>query len=312
VALPDFLVVGVPKAGTTALYAALTRHPQLYLPPVKEPKFFLCDGPPSLQPGGPGDIQTRLTQVWRRGDYEDLFDPAPAGALRGEATPFYLYDRAAQVRIRHLLPKVRMIALLRDPVDRAHSNWVHLWAAGLEPESDFVAACRAEPGRRAAGWAHFWHYVGQGLYGAQLRYLYQLFNREQVLLLRYRDLETQPAATLDQVCAFLGVAKGVVREVPPENVSVYPARSRGNDVLRAVLRYGAGIGYHFPEPVRAAFREPLLAMLHRRTARRPRLTREQRAAVLPYFAEDIALLESLTGESYSDWLSVGHNTLVPD
>src|SRR5262245_42285912 len=133
VALPDFLVIGVPKAGTTALYAALTRHPQLYLPRVKEPKFFLCDGPPSLRRGGPGDIQTRLTQVWQRCEYEALFDPAPTGALRGEATPFYLYDRAAQVRIRRLVPQVRMIALLRDPVDRAHSNWVHLWSAGLEP-----------------------------------------------------------------------------------------------------------------------------------------------------------------------------------
>src|SRR5215468_6985500 len=82
VALPDFLVVGVPKAGTTALYAALTRHPQLYLPPVKEPKYFLCDGPPSTRRGGPGDIQTRLNHVWRRSDYEALFDPAPPGALR--------------------------------------------------------------------------------------------------------------------------------------------------------------------------------------------------------------------------------------
>src|SRR5262245_46994507 len=159
--LPDFFVAGVPKAGTTALYAALVRHPQLFLPSVKEPKFFLSDGPPPRH-GGPGDVQTYGEHVWRREDYEALFDQAPPGAVRGEATPFYLYDLAAQDRIAKLIPHARLILLLRDPVDRAHSNWAHLWAAGLESESDFVTACLAEPARKAAGWANFWHYIGQG------------------------------------------------------------------------------------------------------------------------------------------------------
>jgi hypothetical protein len=85
VPLPDFFIAGVPKAGTTALYAALTRHPDLFLPTVKEPKFFLSDGPPPRH-GGPGDIQTYGEHVWRREEYEALFAPAPPGALRGEAT----------------------------------------------------------------------------------------------------------------------------------------------------------------------------------------------------------------------------------
>ncbi len=70
--LPDFLIAGVPKAGTTALHAALAAHPGLYLSPVKEPKFFLSDGPPPAH-GGPGDVQTYQEHVWRRADYEALF-----------------------------------------------------------------------------------------------------------------------------------------------------------------------------------------------------------------------------------------------
>jgi hypothetical protein len=120
-ALPDFLVIGVPKAGTTAVHAALAHHPDLFLSKVKEPKYFLTDGPPPTR-GGPGDAQTYREHVWRREDYEALFDAAPDGALRGESTPFYLYDRFAQCRIRRTIPAVRMIALLRDPVERAHSN----------------------------------------------------------------------------------------------------------------------------------------------------------------------------------------------
>src|ERR1700688_2661111 len=89
-AMPDFFVAGAPKAGTTALHAALARHPALYMSAVKETKFFLTDGPPAPR-GGPGDVQTYREHVWRREDYEALFDPAAAGVLRGESTPFYLY-----------------------------------------------------------------------------------------------------------------------------------------------------------------------------------------------------------------------------
>src|SRR3954447_24380475 len=136
-ALPDFLVIGVPKAGTTALHAALCRHPRLFLPAVKEPKYFLTGDCPPPADGGPGDAETYLEHVWRRSDYEALFAPAPAGTLRGEATPFYLYDRGAQERIARLLPAARLIVMLRNPVDRAHSNWTHLRSAGLEPIGDF-------------------------------------------------------------------------------------------------------------------------------------------------------------------------------
>src|SRR5690349_24956673 len=118
--MPDFLVIGAPKAGTTALHAALARHPGLYMSAVKEPKFFLTDGPPPTK-GGPGDALTYREHVWRRDRYEALFDAAPAGALRGEATPLYLYDRAALGRIHAAIGHVKLIVVIRDPVERAHS-----------------------------------------------------------------------------------------------------------------------------------------------------------------------------------------------
>ncbi|MBL7261795.1 sulfotransferase domain-containing protein [Paractinoplanes lichenicola] len=303
-ALPDFLIAGVPKAGTTALHAALVGHPELFLPAVKEPKFFLSDGPPPAH-GGPGDVQTYQEHVWRQSDYEALFTPAPAGALLGEATPFYLHDLASHERIKALVPSAKLILLLRDPVDRAHSNWTHLWNAGLEPEADFLTACRAEPERVAAGWAAFWHYVGLGRYGEQVRYLYEHFPREQVLLMRYKELKDQPAATLDRVCEFLGVKTGVLTAVPRENVNRHVVEdNRVNQVLRFLLRGGGNFGHRFPVPLRLAARGPLLTLLHRKRGARPVTTPEERAALLPMFADDIALLTEVTGESYDDWLSV--------
>ena len=162
---------------------------------VKEPKFFLTDGPPP-EGGAPGDAQTYREHVWKREDYEDLFGDAPAGALCGESTPFYLYDRAAQRRIRALIPDARLIVILRDPVERAHSNWTHLWSAGREPIGDFVRACAEEDRRVAAGWSAFWHYIRLGRYGEQLSHLFGLFPREQVLVFRYRRLIGDPAGVL--------------------------------------------------------------------------------------------------------------------
>ena len=303
-ALPDFLIAGVPKAGTTALHAALVRHPDLFLSKVKEPKFFLSDGPLPAS-GGPGDVQTYQEHVWRQPDYEALFDAAPPGTLRGEATPFYLGDLAAHDRIKSLVPGARLILLLRDPVDRAHSNWTHLWNAGLEPEADFLAACRAEPARIAAGWADFWHYLRLGRYGEQVEHLFQLFPRDQVLLLRYKELKDAPAATLDRVCSFLGVRTGALDAIPKENVNRHVVEDNSvNAVLRYLLRAGGGLGQHFPVPLRLAARGPLLTLLHRKTGTRPVTTPAERAELLPHFADDIALLERVTGENYDDWLSV--------
>ncbi|TQS42222.1 sulfotransferase family protein [Cryptosporangium phraense] len=301
--LPDFLVIGVPKAGTTALHAALVHHPELYLSAVKEPKYFLSDGPPPAR-GGPGDAQTYQEHVWRRADYEALFAPAPPGTRTGEATPFYLYDLDAQARIARTIPDAKLIVVLRNPVDRAHSNWYHLWAAGLESERDFVTACEAEPARKAAGWAHFWHYLGQGRYGEQLRHLFTLFDREQVLLMRYRDLRDTPVEALDRVCAFLGVRTGVLTAVPSSNVTPYVPDTPVNAVLRTALRTGGRFGQHFPVPLRLAARGPLLTVLHRQKGHRPRLMPAERATITPYFTEDIELLEKVTGESYQDWLDL--------
>ena len=208
--LPDFFVLGAPKAGTTALHAALARHPQLFMSPVKEPKFFLCDGPPPDR-GGPGDAHSYREWIWRPDDYERLFDGAPPGTLRGESTPFYLPDFAAHERIHRAVPEARLVVILRDPVDRAYSNWAHLWADGLETDRRLPDRLRRRAARRAeAGWAPFWRYLATGLYGRQLRHLYGLFPRDQVLVLRYFSLVEEPRLTLDAVCRFLGVEEGVI------------------------------------------------------------------------------------------------------
>jgi hypothetical protein len=299
--LPHFFLIGAPKAGTTALHAALATHPQLSMSQVKEPKFFLGDGTgPPTRPAGPGDAHSAQEHVWRQSDYEALWPERP-GALRGESTPFYLSDTAALDRIAAAVPDARLIAVLRHPVDRAYSNWAHLWADGLEPLGDFLAACADEDRRRAEGWAPFWRYLGLGRYGEQLAAVLERFPCDQVHVLRYRDLVDTPTAALSSICAFLGVAPDAVLDVPSQNVSTYVSPSPATKVLQAAVRSGASLGQFLPPRVWRRASAPLLRALRRSGGHRPELTAAERSRLLARFDDDIALLERLTDQSFADW-----------
>jgi hypothetical protein len=309
-ALPDFLVIGAPKAGTTALHVALSRHPELFMSRVKEPKFFLTDGPPRAA-GGPGDAATFREYVWRRADYEALFDDAPVGSLRGESTTLYLRDAEAGRRIHKTIPAVRLIAVLRDPVDRAHSNWTHLRSAGLEPEADFIRACDQEQWRVRQGWGPFWRYLELGMYGQQIDHLYSLFPPDQVLLLMYRDLRERPVQTVDRVCEFLGVETGLVGEVPAANVTAEASHSRVNDVLRTLVRRGSAIDHRLPGRLRRSISTPAERLLQREQGLRRPLSTTARAELIPRFEADIGLLEQVTQRSFDHWRDLRNGVLRP-
>jgi hypothetical protein len=300
--LPDFLLMGAPKAGTTALHAALALHPELFLSPVKEPKYYLCGDSPPPAYRGPGDAHSNQEWIWQRQRYLDLFSGAGDDQRAGESTPFYLYNRDARRRIATDLPNARLVAVLRDPVDRAYSDWMHLWADGLEPCADVVAACNLEPKRVDDGWAPFWHYRGLGMYGRQLADLFEHFPRDQVLVLRYRALVDEPRATLNRVCRFLDIAEDVVTQIPAGNSKPFVHPSARTRLLGPLVRAGAAAGQFLPPQAWRTLSRPIVGQLHQRGhGARPRLTPEQGDILRRPFLEDIDLLEKVTGESYEDW-----------
>lgn len=300
---PDFFLIGTPKGGTTALHSALVGHPQLHLSAVKEPKYFLCNGtaPPRSTQRGPGDAHSAREWVWRESDYLRLFADARPGTLAGESTPFYLYDLAAQRRIAETIPHARLIAVIRDPVDRAYSNWTHLWSDGLEPISDFNHALAQEDSRVGAGYAPFWHYTRLGRYGEQLRHLYQLFPREQVLVLRYRQLAEEPDRTVATVCDFLSVQHHAAAKSKPDNVHPYVSPGLRAKLLGTAIRSGAAAGAFAPPQLWRRVEAPLRSRMHKGGGRRPSLSVEQRRQALAGFLDDIALLEDVTRSSFDDW-----------
>lgn len=301
---PDFLIVGAPKAGTTALHAALSQHPEVFVTSPKEPKYWLCDGAPPPAWCGPGDAHSQQEWIWRTDEYAALFAGAPEGSVRGESTPFYLWSRGAHRRIAESLPDVRLLAVVRDPIDRAYSNWMHLWSDGLEPVADFEEAFRRQDQRVRDGWAPFWRYRDLGRYGEQLRHLYTYVDPQRVLVMRYRDIVDDPPAAVDRACRFLGITPGVVATIPRDNARSFVEPGWRTRVLAPTVRAGAWAGQFAPPRIWRRASVPLVARLAGpRAGVRPRLSPGQRERLMPAFADDVQLLSRLTGQDFSDWLS---------
>lgn len=196
--LPEFLGIGAQKAGTTTLHALLAEHPQVFLPPGKELQFF--------------SLHAALGPSW----YARQFEDAGPGQLCGEITPYYLFHPEVPGRIQALLPAVRLIVLLRDPVERALSQYFHACRLGFE-RLPLMDALRAEPERLAGadlvlgepGGRHGHHqelsYLARSRYEVQLERYEARFAPDQLLVLRSEDLFGAPEPTWWRVLQFLGL-----------------------------------------------------------------------------------------------------------
>jgi hypothetical protein len=208
--LPDFLIIGAQKAGTTALYAYLRRHPAITGPSWKEVSYF--------------DRHYGRGAAWYRGNFPNRV--RARGKLVGEASPSYIFHPLGPERVKALVPEARLVALVRNPVDRARSHYHHEVALGREPlrfedaldaEEDRL---RGEEERLAADlnyfsrawWSHA--YKSRGRYAEQLERWLAVFPREQLLILPSEDLGGEPERTHARVLDFLGAA--------PHRLNAYP------------------------------------------------------------------------------------------
>lgn len=211
--LPNFLVIGAAKAGTTSLYEYLRQHPDIYMTPTKETNYFALAGR-GLDHCGPGDREYigRFSVTTPQG-YQDQFRGVCGQRAVGEASPLYLYDAEAPGRIREAIPDARLIAVLRHPVERAYSAFAHLVRDGRETAPSFARALELEPGRVSAGWEHLWHYAGMGSYGEQLARYHATFPCHQLRVYLHDDLLARPRDVIADIFRFLEVDPGVVPDL---------------------------------------------------------------------------------------------------
>jgi hypothetical protein len=193
--LPRFLIVGAMRSGTTTLFDQLRASPTVFMPPTKELHFF--------------DRHFDRGINW----YSQQFEGARADQGIGEATPSYLGDARVPPRMAATLPSAKLIAMLRDPIERAYSHYWMNRARGVEPRS-FDSAIEDELSGKltAVSEGHVYDYIGRGRYLEHLLKLCEFYERSQLLVLLLDDMRADPSGTYESVCSFLGVD---CRFVPP-------------------------------------------------------------------------------------------------
>ena len=299
--LPNFLMVGAAKSGTSALYAYLRQHPDIFLSDVRECEFFALEGRP-LQFTGPGDAVAFRRYITELDRYRTLFRGVRGQRAIGECSDLYLYSREAAQRIRRLIPGARLLVLLRNPVDRAFSHFLQFVRDGREPLGSFEAALAAEPERVSAGWHPHWFLKARGLYAAQLRVYYDLFPKEQIAVHLYDDFQRDSAGVARRLFAFLGVDESFSPDTSLRyNISGVP-RSR---LLHAILARPLAVKDVIKPLLPAALRHRLRVQLMNRNLKpeKSRMTPATRAALTEDFREDILRLQDLIQRDLSSWLT---------
>jgi Sulfotransferase domain len=264
--LPDFFVIGAPKAGTTALYEALCQHPSIYMPRLKEPQFFTTD-----------QRRWRIKSPVR---YLALFSSAAPGQTIGEASTSYLSSPAAATRIQKNAPGAKLIAVLRQPVERFRSSYWYYVVRGWEPAHSLEEAI--DNAHRGGDFPSRRHLLF-GLYHAQLSYWYPLFAPEQFRIYLYEELRSDPQAVLRDLFAFLGVDPHFAAVIPEANVTQAPRSRRLDELMRDLPRAFDGVrrlNMVSPPPMRP----------------------ETWDLLLDYYRPDIEQLQGLIGRDLSHWL----------
>lgn len=277
---PDFFVVGAPRAATTSLYHALGRHPQVFVPAIKEPHFYAC---PEVT-----DTYYDTVIVDDEGQYRALYEGRQDGQLAGDFSTSYLFRHRAAGRIHSDNPEARIVMVLRHPVDRAisHHRMDRRDGYTLASIRELLGPTAPDPRFRR-------EYLDVGRYAAQIRAYREYFDDRQLHIVLFDDLVADPAATLGQLLQFLGLDDADIGPLEVRNHTGAPRSDLGH-------RLGTN---------------PVAAQLGRRLGRGPRkLARrllyrpdragpdpEDRALLVELLANEITELEGVIGRDLSAW-----------
>jgi len=297
--LPNFLIVGAAKAGTTSLYYYLREHPEIYLPEVKELRFF------SAMPGnfrGPGDERVNKTIIKSLEEYKLHYIHVNHEIAIGDVSPDYLYFYKNSIpRIKKILKDPKIIIILRNPIERAFSQYLHFVRDGREKLS-FEEALKAEEQRREQNWEWAWYYKDVGFYYKQVKAFLENFSEVKIYL--YEDFKRNPLNIIQDLYKFLGVD---ISFVPSNiglryNVSGIPRNKilhyflTQNNILKSSIK--PFIKALIPKHTRRKILEKIL----QKNLVKPQMKPETREYLKELYKDDILKLQELIKRDLSHWL----------
>ena len=306
--MPNFIIVGAARSGTTSLYRYLSQHPDIFVAPVKEPHYFAADDFPDRFIG-PGDDRLNRRLIRNQKRYEQLFATASGKRVIGESSAFYLCHPHAAKRIARACPDPKIIIMLRDPVERAYSAHMYLVRDGRETLS-FTEGLRREAERRAQGFEPMWWYTELGRYYTQVKRFLDVFGEQRVKVLLFDDLCANPAQMVHSVFDFLGVRGDIPLDTSIRYNSAGVPRSRTiytlvDTFLSGPLALKRRVKALMPSSVSTALRSRVMNTLITPVPMSPDVPAQLRGL----FAEDVSKLEELLGRDLRCWQAHTRNVL---
>ena len=290
---PNFFLIGAPKAGTSSLFHYVCQHPKVYGSRVKE-THFLCD-----------DDKYARGKKWYLNKY---FDGAAGYPARGEATPHYLLlpDKVAP-RLHEIAgnQEIRLIAIFRDPVDRAWSQYLFRRSHMADEGKEFVSLFRNEVEQWDETPKSGNYYFYPGLYGFQVEHWLKYFTRGSFLFLKLSDLSYQPHNTVRRVFEFLDISSDFEVDTDRQkNVTGKPRFRSLRKMLRSIPKlrpiFRALVPLHLQHAVQRRINQFFVAPYDQR---KPQLDDAAASKVRRFYRDDLARFEELTGLNVSEWIS---------
>jgi hypothetical protein len=281
--LPDFIIVGVAKAGTTALYEYLNEHPEVYMSPIKETNYFAYEGKNTKT--FLGEVPNLNFPIRTISEYKNLFFKTNGKLAVGEASPIYFESKSAPIKIKKTIPKAKIIIILRNPAERAFSDYMMAVKDGID-RKNIQQALNAES-----------HYVQVGFYFNKIKRYLDLFNKENIFLGMYEDFKENNKTFIKKLYQFVGVESSYTPLLSVKhNVGGFP-KSILISTLLGVIRKPL-IMNMVPEKIVGYGR----AIKRLNTGERRELPIEIRKSLNQIYRNDILKVQDLTKIDLKSWL----------
>ncbi|HZG01327.1 MAG TPA: sulfotransferase [Chitinophagales bacterium] len=279
--LPNFFIVGAPKAGTTALFRYLSMHPEVFMSSVKEPNFF------SFPDIAAQKLYYNVKPVsdWNR--YTELFSSANGAKAIGEASVSYLFYPDAAARLHEAFPTARIVIVLRNPVERAWSHYM------MDRKLNLVSRSFEDVVTGDKNALHYQQYVKLGLYAKQVETYIRLFGRAKVFIGLHDDMKKDFNAFAENVCCFLDVVPS-----PFKNGHKYNSAEEPRNRFVRIL-YGSPARRAFAKKIAGPFVPAVKSLLFRQPEMRP--GHAAVGALRELYTPDLQRLEQATGLDLRAW-----------
>jgi hypothetical protein len=293
--LPNFMIAGTARCGTTSLYYYLKQHPEIGFPDKKEPKFFSYDAQ-TFPHHGPGDHTVDQGMVHDIEEYKVLFQGLENLKCIGEASSDYFFFHNYTVKaIKDELGDIPIIISIRNPVERAYSAYNNLVRDGRE-SLDFIDALNAEEERISDNWDWMWAYKKGGLYTDALEHYKQEFSRVKVVLLD--DLEESPHDVIKDIFKFLDVDLDV--DINCETKYSHSGKAK-NTIISILTSRNNKIAFAIRKSIMGIIPRSLLERVASKLFKKDDLPFEARVYLQKYFLNDIEKLEKLLDRNLDSW-----------